>query len=96
MTSDDASDEEDGPMPSPDKPLFSRSMPGILRKEQILAEVDLDHIKLRIRGREAETCDLVSWETSEMDSTHSIKGIISELVAAVGPEAARETVIYFS
>ena len=96
MTSDDSSDEEDGPIVEPDKPIFTRSMPGILRKEQILAEVDLEHIKLRIRGRDAETCDLVSWESSEMDSTHSIKGIISELVAAVGPEAAGEMVVYFS
>jgi arginyl-tRNA---protein transferase len=95
---DDAeqSDEEDGPVTDPGKPVFERSMPGILTKDQILAEVDLDHIKLRIQDTDAETSDLVRWDTSDISSTHSIKGVIAELVAAVGSEAAREMVVYFS
>jgi arginine-tRNA-protein transferase len=44
---------------------------------------------------EAETGDLVSWDTSDIGSTRSIKGIIAELVAVVGAEAAREMVVYF-
>jgi arginine-tRNA-protein transferase len=93
---EDQFDEEDGPVPDPDKPLFERAIPGILTKDQILKEVDLDHIKLRIRDTKAEACDLVSWDTSDMGSTSSIKGIIAELVAAVGSEAARDMVVYFS
>jgi hypothetical protein len=93
---DGQSNEEDGPVPDPEKPIFERSIPGILTKEQIFAEVDLDHIKIRVRDTEAETGDLVSWETSDMGSTRSIKGIIAELVAAVGAEAAGDMVVYFS
>ena len=70
-------------------------MPGVLTKDQLLNEVDLDHIKLRIRDVEAETGDLVSWDTSDMDSPSSIKAIIAELVAAVGPEAARYMIVQF-
>jgi arginyl-tRNA---protein transferase len=97
-TQDDGeqSDDEDGPIPDPGKPVFERPMPGLLTKHQILTEVDLDHIKLRIRDTEAETSDLVSWDTSDIESTRSIKGIIAELVAAVGSEAARDMVVYFS
>lgn len=87
--------DEDGPVPDPEAPIFERSMPGILTKEQILTEVDLDHIRIRIRDTEAETGDLVGWETSDMGSTRSIKGIVAELVAAVGPDAAREMVVCF-
>lgn len=93
---DQQSDDEDGPLPNPEKPLFERSIPGILTKEQMLAEVDLDHIKIRIRDTDAETGDLVSWDKDDMGSTRSIKGLITELVATVGPEAAREMVVYFS
>jgi arginine-tRNA-protein transferase len=93
---EEQSDDEDGQIPDPGKPVFERPMPGILTKHQILTEVDLDHIKLRIRDTEAETIDLVSWDTSDIDSTRSIKGVIAELVAAVGSEAARDMVVYFS
>jgi arginine-tRNA-protein transferase len=92
---DEQFEEEDGPLSNPEKPIFERSMPGLLTKEQILAEVDLDHIKIRIRDTEAETGELVRWETSDIGSTRSIKGIIAELVSAVGTEAAREMVVYF-
>jgi arginyl-tRNA---protein transferase len=90
------SDEEDGPITDPEKPIFERSIPGILTKEQIVAAVDLDHIKILVRDTAAETGDLVSWDKGDMGSTRSIKGIIAELVAAVGSEAARDMVVYFS
>jgi arginine-tRNA-protein transferase len=92
---DEQSEEEDGPIPEPERPVFERSMPGLLTKEQLLTEIDLDHIKIRVRDMEAETGDLVSWDTSDIGSTRSIKGIIAELVAVVGAEAAREMVVYF-
>ncbi|KUJ18122.1 arginine-tRNA-protein transferase-like protein 1 [Mollisia scopiformis] len=90
---DEDDEDEDQSVPQPDIPLFSRGMPGVMTKEQILAEVDLDHIKLRVRGTDAEACDLVGWEESELESTYSIKGSIAELAAAVGPECAREMVV---
>jgi arginine-tRNA-protein transferase len=88
--------DEESPVPDPEKPVFERSMPGLLTKEQIIAEGDLDHIKIRLQNTEAETGDLVGWETWEVGSTTSIKGIIAELVAVVGLEAAGEMVVCFS
>jgi arginine-tRNA-protein transferase len=88
--------DEDSPVPDPEKPVFERSMPGLLTKELIIAEGDLDHIKIRLRNTEAETGDLIGWETWDIGSMTSIKGIIAELVAVVGLEAAREMVVSFS
>ncbi|TVY88598.1 Arginyl-tRNA--protein transferase [Lachnellula willkommii] len=93
---DDGSDsDDDPPVLNPDTPLFSRNMPGILTKEQLLTEVDLDHVKLRIRGQEAQTCDLVSWDDGDVEDLASIKGIIGELVSAVGPQVAQHMVVSF-
>ena len=92
----DNDDPGDGsPVPLPDLPLFARSMPGILTKSQLLTGIDLDHIKLRIHGQEAETCDLMHWETKEMDNPNSIKGIIADLVAAVGVDLGNEMIVAF-
>jgi len=82
--SDDEDSDDDSPVPNPDLPLFARSMPGVLTKDQLLTDIDLDHIKLRIQGQDAETCELVGWETDGLDGSNPIKGIIADLVAAAG------------
>lgn len=79
-----------------DVPLFARGMPGILSKEHLLTDIDLDKIKLRIRGQDAETGDLVGWEDHDLDNPHSIKGIIADLVAAVGIDLAKEMIVTFN
>jgi len=89
------SDDDEPPVPHPSLPIFARTMPGLLTKEQLLATIDLDHLSLRAGGVDAETCDLVSWPTSNIDSAHSIKGIIAELVSAVGVELAEQMRIVF-
>ena len=88
--------DDDLEVPNPELPLFARSMPGVLTKTQLLHETDLDHIKLRIRGQEAETCDLMDWDIWDIDDPNSIKGVIAELVAAVGPKLSREMEVTFS
>lgn len=90
---EDDEDDDDEAVPNPDTPLFARGVPGVMTKEQLLEEVDLDHISLSVRGVDAETCDLVSWDESPLESSHSIKGRIAELAAAVGPECARAMVV---
>jgi len=87
--------DDDPPVQNPHLPLFSRDMPGILTKEQLLTEVDLDHIKLRIRGQEAYTCHLMDWEDGDVEDLASMKGIIGELVSAVGPQLAMEMIVSF-
>lgn len=82
---------------SPDAsiPLFARSMPGILTRSQLKTDIDLDHIKLRIRNHDAETCDLMAWEEESIENPQCLKGIIADLVSAVGPEVAREMIVTF-
>ena len=93
VDSDDSDDEST--LSNPDLPLFARSMPGILTRTQLLNEVDLDHINIRVRGLEVEACDLVGWEESDIDKPHSIKGIIADLVAAVGVELSKHMIVSF-
>ena len=69
-------------------------MPGILTQTQ-LRTIDLDHIKLRVQNQEAETSDLISWDTSTIDNPHSIKGMIADLVSAVGPDLGKDMVVGF-
>ena len=96
MDADDDEDSDDEtPLPNPDLPLFARPVPGILSRTQLLTEVDLDHINLQLRGQRAETCDLVGWEASSIDSAHSLRGIIADLVSAVGVELAKEMAVSF-
>jgi arginine-tRNA-protein transferase len=92
----DAEDsDDDPPVPNPDLPIYSRNIPGIMTKDQLLQSVDLDHIKLRIREVEAETCMLVGWEERSLNDVQSIKARIAELAAAVGKDLAAEMVVSF-
>lgn len=70
-------------------------MPGILSKAQLETDVDLDHIKLRIRNQDAETQNIVAWEAESIDNPECLKGIIAALVSAVGAELAREMIVTF-
>ncbi|KAL2073338.1 hypothetical protein VTL71DRAFT_10662 [Oculimacula yallundae] len=91
---DDDSDD-DPPLSDPETPLFARSMPGILTKAKIENDVDLDTMKLLVRGTQAEAQQLVSWTTSDMDNPNSVKGILAELASAIGPELVKETLVKF-
>ncbi|KAH7090212.1 arginine-tRNA-protein transferase 1 [Paraphoma chrysanthemicola] len=73
--------------------LFDLKVPGLMTPEEIEEHLDLGTMPIRIRGRDAEAQDLVSWETSDMNNPRSIKGIIAELVACIGPEAAWQIVV---
>jgi arginyl-tRNA---protein transferase len=95
MDIDEEDSDDESAQSGPDRPLFARSMPGILTRTQLLTEVDLDHINIRLRGLKAQTCDLVSWEESDIDNVHSMKGIIAELAAAVGVALSREMTVGF-
>lgn len=91
----DEDSDEDPPVPNPNAPLWERNMPGILTKDQLETDIDLDRIKLQIDGKIYETRMLVNWDNSSVDNPHSTKGVIAELVAAVGVDIAKEMVLSF-
>ncbi|CAG8202790.1 unnamed protein product [Penicillium olsonii] len=78
------------PMPSTDSSadteasLFDIGMPGALTVPQVQA-LDLDHWLLFFRKNFVHMEDLVGWETMSMTEPQSIKGIIAELAAVLGP-----------
>ncbi|APA16285.1 hypothetical protein sscle_16g110550 [Sclerotinia sclerotiorum 1980 UF-70] len=78
-------------------PIFARSppMPGLLTPSEILTKAPLDKIKIRIGKTDHETHELINWETESIMDANSIKGVIAELVSAVGVELAEEMVVYF-
>ncbi|KAJ8062619.1 hypothetical protein OCU04_009143 [Sclerotinia nivalis] len=88
-TTDSDSDDDDT------IPIFERSMPGLLSKSDILTKAPLNNIKIRVGQSDHETHELISWENDSVMDTNSIKGIIAELVSAVGIRLAGEMVVYF-
>lgn len=73
--------------------LFDLKVPGLMTPEDIEEQLDLGTMPIKIGSRMAEAQDLVSWETSDIRDSHSIKGIMGELVACIGPEAAWQVVV---
>ncbi|PLB55707.1 Arginyl-tRNA-protein transferase [Aspergillus steynii IBT 23096] len=72
--------------------LFDLHMPGVLTLEQVKA-LDLDHWLLLVHGTFVHMIDLVGWEDMPMDNPQSVKGIIAELAAALGPEVCKESAV---
>jgi arginine-tRNA-protein transferase len=58
--------------------------------------VDLSRIKLNVGGQLYETGDLVMWETASMDDPTSVMGAVADLVAAIGPNLAKNLCITFT
>ncbi|EAW14156.1 arginyltransferase [Aspergillus clavatus NRRL 1] len=65
--------------------LFDLHMPGVLTLDEV-KRLDLDHTLLLVRGSFVHMNDLVGWERMPIDNPQSVKGIVAELAAALGPE----------
>lgn len=76
--------------------LLELGMPGVLSHAQLKQQVDLDSVKISLgRGGVHRTTDIVSWpDGSETDSA-SIKGVIAEFAACLGPELMEGVVVDF-
>lgn len=76
--------------------LLKLGMPGVLSHAQLQQQVDLDNVKISLgRGGVHRTTDIVSWlDGSETDSA-SIKGVIAEFAACLGPELMEGVVVDF-
>jgi len=77
--------------------LIELGMPGVLTLSELKSQVNLDHMKISLgRGGVHHVEDTVSWgDGSETDPT-SIKGIIAEMAACLGPEMAESVVVDFT
>ncbi|EFQ99259.1 arginyl-tRNA-protein transferase 1 [Nannizzia gypsea CBS 118893] len=73
--------------------LFDLHMPGVLTVEQLKSTIDLDHWHLLIRNMLVEMIDLVGWEDSSVTNPQSIKGIVAELAASLGPEVVKNSAV---
>lgn len=93
-TENEESDEEQQDS-NPSTAIWERSMPGLLTKAQLETEIDLDQIQLQLHGEIYETSMLVGWDSGSLEDPGSIKGVVAELVAAVGVDIGKEMVLSF-
>ncbi|KAK5007874.1 Arginyl-tRNA--protein transferase 1 [Cryomyces antarcticus] len=75
--------------------LFDLTMPGMMTANEVMEHIDLDHISLEIRGAVHRMEQLVSWQEGSLTDSRSLKGIVAELAACVGPDVSREITIKF-
>ncbi|KAE8348284.1 arginine-tRNA-protein transferase [Aspergillus coremiiformis] len=72
--------------------LFDLHMPGVMSLEEVKA-LDLDHWLLLVHGNFVHMIDLVGWERMPLDNPQSVKGIIAELAAALGPSLLNKSAV---
>ncbi|KAJ6160798.1 arginine-tRNA-protein transferase [Penicillium chermesinum] len=70
-----------------DLSLFEINMPGTLTLDEVKA------LDLRPLAFASERNDLVGWETMPMDQPQSLKGIIAELAAVLGPSIVKNSAV---
>jgi arginine-tRNA-protein transferase len=98
---------ETSPYPTPSHPipvdaansslsLLELGMPGVLSLAQLDQQIDLDDVKISLgRGGVHRTPDIVSWHDGSETDAASIKGVIAEFAACLGPELVEGVVVDF-
>ncbi|KAJ5190558.1 uncharacterized protein N7498_009543 [Penicillium cinerascens] len=82
----------DGAVNEEELSLFDIHMPGVLTMDEVKA-LDLDHWHLLYHGTFVQMIDLVGWEKMPMDNPQSLKGIIAELAAVLGPKIVKDSAV---
>ncbi|KAL4933426.1 arginyltransferase [Aspergillus undulatus] len=72
--------------------LFALHMPGVLTVNEV-KKLDLGSWPLLVHGSFVHMADLVGWETMPIDEPQSVKGIVAELAAALGPAVVSESAV---
>ncbi|KAI9368448.1 arginine-tRNA-protein transferase [Aspergillus egyptiacus] len=72
--------------------LFDLHMPGVLTREEV-KRLDLGSWPLLVRGSFLHMDDLVGWENMRVDDPQSIKGIVAELAATLGPAVMKDSAV---
>jgi len=78
--------------------LLSIRMPGIPKAEDVPHEIDLDSLQVHLgSGMTFETQNLMAWDDEpDITNSSSLKGIIAEFAACLGPEISKMVAIDFS
>ncbi|RDW90334.1 arginyltransferase [Aspergillus mulundensis] len=72
--------------------LFALKMPGVLTVDEV-KKLDLGSWLLLVHGSFVHMSDLVGWETMPIDEPQSIKGIVAELAATLGPAVVKDSAV---
>ncbi|KAL4893196.1 arginine-tRNA-protein transferase [Aspergillus ambiguus] len=88
----EAEADADGEINDEEMSLFDVRMPGVLTREEVQA-LDLDHWLLLVHGSFVHMIDLVGWERMPLDHPQSVKGIVAELAATLGPEVVPNSAV---
>lgn len=77
--------------------LLELGMPGALSLPELQENVDLDDVRISLgKGGIHRTVDIVTWDDgNEMDPA-SVKGVIAEFAACLGPELVKGVVVDFA
>lgn len=76
--------------------LLELGMPGVLSLTQLQQQTDLDDVMISLgRGGIHRTPDIVSWNDGSETDASSIKGVIAEFAACLGPELVAGVVVDF-
>ncbi|KAF2785701.1 arginine-tRNA-protein transferase 1 [Melanomma pulvis-pyrius CBS 109.77] len=76
--------------------LFDLKVPGVMTVEDIKKKVQLDDQAIKIEGWPGtRTGELSSWRAGNLRDPESLKGIVAELVACIGPDVARQVTVGF-
>lgn len=76
--------------------LFDLKVPGLMTAEEVL-QYPLDEMWIKISQIPSpiKIDNLVSWDSGDVRKADTLKGIVAELVACVGPEVAGQIVVKF-
>lgn len=76
--------------------LLTLGMPGVLSLPDLGTQVDLDRMKIYLRMVGVHQMrDLASWDEGSELEPDTLKGVIAELAACIGPALAQEIVVDF-
>ncbi|KAJ5627093.1 arginine-tRNA-protein transferase [Penicillium herquei] len=72
--------------------LFALNMPGVLKLDEVKA-LKLGGWHLLYHGSFVQMSDLVGWEDMPIDNPQSVRGIVSELAAVLGPSIVSNSAV---
>ncbi|KAL8742596.1 MAG: hypothetical protein Q9190_004950 [Brigantiaea leucoxantha] len=73
--------------------VFEANMPGILSPEEVRRDINLGKWRLKLNDIVVYLEDLVFWERGDIADSSSLKGVIAQLAASLGPSLVQQLVL---